>query len=79
MDLITPSLNRVIELSTYTIIGWIVSWIVFFLVYPIMLALFGKVQASVISYGISWIAMILVIFILEYIDKNGIAEIIRAV
>ena len=54
-----------LKLSTYAIISYIISWLYFLITLPLFIAFFGKVKGSAINYGISWILMIVVVYILQ--------------
>ena len=60
---------KLIEYSEYAFTGWFLSWILFFVMFPFMIRLFGKVKGAVINYGFSWISMVIIILGLEFSTK----------
>jgi hypothetical protein len=61
--------HNLIEYSEYAFTGWILSWILFFIMLPFMIHFFGKVKGAVVNYGFSWISMVIIILGLEFIIK----------
>ena len=61
--------HNLIEYSEYAFTGWILSWILFFIMLPIMIHFFGKVKGAVVNYGFSWISMVIIILGLEFSIK----------
>jgi hypothetical protein len=61
--------HNLIEYSEYAFTGWILSWILFFIMLPFMIHFFGKVKGAVVNYGFSWISMIIIIVGLEFSIK----------
>jgi hypothetical protein len=55
----------ILRLSSYALIGYIVSWMYFFISLPFIVQIFGKIKGSAINYGISWIIMIVIVYILQ--------------
>ena len=62
--------HNLVEYSEYAFIGWASSWILFFIMLPIMIHFFGKIKGAIFNYGVSWISMILIIIGLEF--RNSI-------
>lgn len=58
--------DEIIKLSAFAFTGWIISWIMFFIMVPFTVRSFGKVKGTAINYGFSWIFMILIIIGLEF-------------
>lgn len=54
-----------IQLSTFAIVSYIISWLYFFSTLPFFITVFGKVKGSAINYGISWLVMILVVYFMQ--------------
>lgn len=65
MDWSIDGLQKLIKLSAYAFAGWAISWILFFLLLPIMVSTFGKVKGTGINYALSWVSMVVVILVLE--------------
>lgn len=61
--------HNLIEYSEYAFTGWILSWILFFIMLPFMIHFFGKVKGAVVNYGFSWISMVIIILGLEFSIK----------
>jgi len=53
------------EIATNVGVSYFVSWIFFFLMLPLFVTIFGKVNGTVIAYGISWVFMLGVVWIIE--------------
>jgi hypothetical protein len=73
MDLSIEGIQRLLQVSTYVITGWVISWLVFLLALPIMMRVFGKVRGAALNYGMSWLIMVAVILVLELVraKKDG--------
>ena len=65
MDWSYDGIQKLIKLSAYAFVGWAISWILFFLLLPIMVSSFGKVKGTGINYALSWVSMVVVIIVLE--------------
>jgi len=61
--------NNIIKYSEYAFTGWFLSWILFFIMLPFMIRLFGKVKGAAVNYGFSWISMVIIILGLEFSTK----------
>lgn len=61
--------HNLIEYSEYAFAGWVLSWILFFIMLPFMIHFFGKIKGALFNYGFSWISMVLIILVLEYSIK----------
>jgi hypothetical protein len=44
------------------ILGYAISWVYFFLTLPIFMKLLGKINGTVVNYGMSWLVWILVTY-----------------
>lgn len=66
MDWSLDGLQALIKYSTYAFAGWLGSWIIFFLLLPFMMAVFGKVRGTAINYGLTWVVMVAIILGLEF-------------
>ena len=62
-------IQKLVKYSTYAFVGWVASWILFFIMLPFMVKMFGKMRGSAINYAISWITMPLIILGLEYYNR----------
>jgi hypothetical protein len=61
--------HNLIEYSEYAFTGWILSWILFFIMLPFMFRFFGKVKGGLLNYGFSWVSMVIIILGLEFSIK----------
>ena len=50
------------RLGLGVILGYAISWVYFFLTLPIFMKLLGKINGTVINYGISWLIWIVVTY-----------------
>ena len=55
--------ESIIKYSTYAFAGWALSWILFFIMLPLMIRYFGKVKGALLNYMFSWISMFIIIII----------------
>jgi hypothetical protein len=53
------------KLIAYLGIAYVVSWAFFFVTLPLFIYFFGKVKGGAITYGVSWIVMIGVGWVLK--------------
>jgi hypothetical protein len=67
-------IKRTIELSAYAFVGWLVSWIIFFIMLPITAHFIGKARAVTLCYALTWPIMIAIILGLEYATRNGLIK-----
>jgi hypothetical protein len=56
--------EKIIKYSTYAFAGWVLSWVLFFIMLPVMINYFGKVKGAFLNYIFSWISMFIIIIIL---------------
>ncbi len=63
-------IQKIIKLSAYAFIAWVLSWVFFFITLPFMIGIFGKVRGSAINYAISWITLPIIILALEFFVKK---------
>jgi len=56
--------EKITKYSTYAFAGWFLSWVLFFIMLPLMINYFGKVKGAFMNYAFSWISMIVIIIIL---------------
>jgi hypothetical protein len=45
------------------VLGYAISWVYFFLSLPIFIRFLGKVNGTIINYGMSWLVWILVTYV----------------
>ena len=64
-------IKRAVELSAYAAVGWLASWVIFFIMLPIAAYFIGKARAVTLCYALTWPIMIAIIFGLEYATRNG--------
>ena len=55
----------IIKYSTYAFAGWVLSWVLFFIMLPLMIRYFGKVKGAFLNYVFSWISMFVIIISLS--------------
>lgn len=53
------------RLTVGFILGYAISWMYFFLSLPIFIKLLGKVNGTILNYGLSWFIWILVTYVME--------------
>ena len=70
MDISIDGIQKLMKYSSYAVILWAFSWIVFFLMLPFMVKIFGKVQGTTINYALSWVTPIPLLIVLTYYHKN---------
>jgi hypothetical protein len=56
--------DSIIKYSTYAFAGWVLSWVLFLIMLPVMINYFGKVKGAFLNYAFSWISMFIIIIIL---------------
>lgn len=67
-------IKRAVELSAYAAVGWLASWVIFFIMLPIVTLFIGKARAVTLCYALTWPIMIAIIFGLEYASRNGLIK-----
>jgi hypothetical protein len=58
------------KLGLGIILGYAVSWVYFFLTLPILMKLLGKINGTIINYGLSWLIWILVTYATHSFDLD---------
>lgn len=53
------------KLGLGIILGYAISWVYFFLTLPILIKLLGKINGTIINYGLSWLLWIIVTYIIH--------------
>ncbi len=53
------------RLGLGVILGYAISWVYFFLSLPLLMKIMGKVNGTIINYGISWLVWIVVSYIIH--------------
>ena len=56
--------DSIIKYSKYAFAGWVLSWILFLIMLPLMIRYFGKSKGTLFNYVFSWISLIIIIKIL---------------
>ena len=56
----------IIKYSTYAFAGLFLSWVLFFIMLPVMINYFGQVKGTFLNYAFSWISMFVIIIILSF-------------
>ena len=57
--------DKIIKYSAYAFTGWVISWVLFFIMLPFMIRYYGKIKGTSLTYGFSWFSMIAIIIGLE--------------
>lgn len=57
--------ETIIKYSSFAFAGWFLSWVLFFIMFPGMISIFGKVKGAFLNYAFSWISMFVIIVIFE--------------
>lgn len=70
MDWSYDGIQKLIKLSAFAFTGWALSWILFFVLLPLMVSLFGKAKGAAVNYGLSWVSMVVIIIVLELIYRK---------
>jgi hypothetical protein len=60
--------ETIIKYSTYAFAGWVLSWVLFFMMLPGMIRYFGKMKGTFFNYTFSWISMFVIIITLSYLQ-----------
>ena len=60
--------ETIIKYSTYAFAGWVLSWVLFFMMLPALIHSFGKVKGALVNYAFSWISMFVIIITLSYLQ-----------
>lgn len=50
------------RLGLGVILGYAISWVYFFLTLPFLMKLLGKINGTIINYGLSWLVWIAVTY-----------------
>ena len=58
------------RLGLGVILGYAISWVYFFLTLPIFMKLLGKINGTVINYGISWLVWIVATYYTHSTDPD---------
>jgi hypothetical protein len=58
------------KLGLGVILGYAISWAYFFLTLPILIKLLGKVNGTIINYGLSWIVWIIGTYLIHYFTQK---------
>lgn len=62
--------ESIVKYSTYAFAGWVLSWILFFIMLPLMIHYFGKVKGAFLNYVFSWISLFIITIILSILLKD---------
>ena len=58
--------DEIIRFSAYAFTGWFLSWVLFFIMIPLMMRIYGKIHGASLNYAFSWFSMIAIILGLEF-------------
>jgi len=58
--------DEIIRFSAYAFTGWFLSWVLFFIMLPLMARAYGKIRGASLNYAFSWFSMIAIILGLEF-------------
>jgi hypothetical protein len=64
--------ESIVKYSTYAFAGWVLSWVLFFIMLPLMIRCFGKVKGAFLNYVFSWISLFIITIILSILLKDKI-------
>ena len=64
--------ETIIKYSTYAFTGWLLSWVLFFMMLPALIHSFGKMKGALVNYVFSWISMFVIIITLSYLQIEQI-------
>jgi hypothetical protein len=70
MDYSIDGIQKILKYSSYAVIAWALSWVIFFIMLPFMVKVFGKVRGGALNYAFSWITMPIIILGLEYFRRK---------
>jgi hypothetical protein len=70
MDYSIDGIQKILKYSSYAVIAWALSWMIFFAMLPFMVKIFGKVRGGALNYAFSWITMPIIILGLEYFRRK---------
>jgi hypothetical protein len=70
MDYSIDGIQKILKYSSYAVIAWALSWVIFFIMLPFMVKVFGKVRGGALNYALSWITMPIIILGLEYFRRK---------
>ncbi len=70
MDYSIDGIQKILKYSSYAVIAWALSWVIFFVMLPFMIKIFGKVRGGALNYAFSWITMPIIILGLEYFRRK---------
>lgn len=52
------------------VLGYAISWAYFFLTLPIFIHFLGKINGTIINYGVSWLLWTIITIAPELLDEN---------
>lgn len=59
------------SLTINALIGYVISWLYFFMALPVFQTLFGKTRGTAVNYGVSWIVWIVATHALTIVYSKG--------
>lgn len=62
-------MNSILHFATNTFLAWVISWAFFLVTLPYVVKYTGKVAGIGINYGISWIVMLIGIYVLQQFNQ----------
>jgi hypothetical protein len=63
-------MNWILKFATNTFFAWVLSWAIFIVTLPFVVQQVGKVKGVGLNYGISWIVMIVLVYILQKLNPS---------
>lgn len=63
-------MNWLLKFATNTFFAWVLSWAIFIITLPFVVKRVGKVAGVSLNYGISWIVMIVAIYVLQKLNPS---------
>jgi hypothetical protein len=58
------------KISLGILLGYAISWVYFFLTLPLFMYFLGKINGSVINYGLSWLIWIIVTYLIHLYEMK---------
>jgi hypothetical protein len=60
------------QLGIGLVAGYVISWGYFFITLPLFMKIFGKINGSLVNYGMSWIVWVVATYIIHQIIPDDI-------
>jgi hypothetical protein len=63
-------MNWLLKVAANTFFAYIISWVYFIFSLPFVVKQVGKVRGVGLNYGISWIVMLVVLYVLQKVNPS---------